>query len=288
MKVRANRWSDQATTPQGSTRVGPPATPPTPGPNPMFTPNDNPQGPERDWMTPCRSSMPTATPGRPPQISRRAANPLGRSAASNQNLATATANNEASARVARLTMGLHAVVQKAAELQRRVDGASAAPLALFETVVGHVQAAEELLSNVRSTIEGAAQRENVCATLLRQADKMHALEEAQRLGVRTPQLTMLARNLVASVSANAATCIKLMRPKSHDSPTSLDGRAEATVAEAARELGLASVTWQAAAEPPRCPPAPSRRPSPPMRPRRALTTSLLPSRLARTPSTNLL
>ena len=58
---------------------------------------------------------------------------------------------------------------------------------------GQLQRAEDSLSAVRAALEGNAQRENVAASLLRQADKDHALEEAQRLQCRTPQLTMLAK-----------------------------------------------------------------------------------------------
>ena len=233
------RWSDHASTPQGS-RVAAPATPPTPNANPSFTP-EVPSLPGDDWRTPCRSAMPSATPGRPPQIARRSGNPLARSTQNGATASSSTKQNDVvGARIVRVTMGLHAVVRQASELQRRVDAASAAPLSVFETLVSHVQATEELLSTVRSTIEGASQRENVCATLLRQADKMHALDEAQRLGVRTPQLTMLACNLVTSVSATAAHTIKLLRPNAtlHSAPP-VDGRTEASVDEARRELSLA-------------------------------------------------
>ena len=73
-------------------------------------------------------------------------------------------------------------------VQQQIDspGAAGAALGLFESLVGHLQAAEESLSRVRSAMEGAAMRENVAASLLRQADMAHAVEEAQRQGARTP------------------------------------------------------------------------------------------------------
>ena len=240
--MRQARWSDAAT-PQGATRQAHPSTPPTPNTNPAFPTPDAEGDLRSDLRTPCRAAAP---PGHPPQIARRpgrsmAPSPLVGPAFIDPPRTTASAEN--TARTARVHMGLLNSVRQSAELQRLLHetATAGAPLSVVEVLIMHLQVAEEHLSRVRSAVEGAAQRENVCATLLRQADKAHALEEARRQGAHTPQLTMLTRNLVASISATAATCLKLLRPSSAlgASPPQIDARTEAEVTEAGRELSLA-------------------------------------------------
>ena len=167
----------------------------------------------------------------------------------------ASGTGQQAARAARLGVSLMNVVRHSTELQKFMDTADAAraPLARFETLTGQLQRAEDALSTVRAALEGNAQRENVAASLLRQADKDHALDEAQRLQCRTPQLTMLVRNLLSSVQATASLCLKLMRGASggasgllgggsaggggsHGGGGSLDAVSESAVRRAAQAL----------------------------------------------------
>ena len=146
----------------------------------------------------------------PPQVAavaagsneQRAAALPGRAASTAGSAAPASAS-DGHALAARLSVGLMGVSRQAGELSRFMDSADAAraPLATFELLLGRMQAAEEALSCVRGSLEGYGARENVCASLLRRADTAHALEEAQRQSQRTPELTMLSRNLCASVAA---------------------------------------------------------------------------------------
>ena len=164
---------------------------------------------------------------------------------------------------ARLSVGLMGCGRHVSELQRFLDShdAALAPLQTFETLVIRLQAAEVELSGVRAVLEGRTQRENVCATLLRQADKKHALAEARRLQQRTPEVRMLASNLLASVAAVSNACLKQLRPTSGKSlappPTAaLDASSEAAVRKALHELssalslfdGCAGVSASAASE----------------------------------------
>lgn len=309
-------------TPKGATRVPAAATPPTPLPQPMFSPEvdastdglGQPPTPRRlilgsgDWNeqedmhTPCRTSAPNASveaTRRPPQISRPARsrsvtadglnnnlvrssiNMMGTSASSvggesslplpsdrgtlhgsraapavapkahggtssGVSSAKTTSTADAHALSARLSVGLMGTSRHAGELARFIDtpDATRAPLASIELLVGRLQAAEEALSQVRAALEGVCSRENVCASLLRRADTEHALAEAQRLSQRTPELTMLSRNLCASVAAISNACLKQLRPSSganaaHHPAASLDASAEAAVHTATQELAAA-------------------------------------------------
>jgi hypothetical protein len=103
------------------------------------------------------------------------------------------------------------------------------------------QVAEDALSCVRARLEGSSQRENVCASLLRQADKSHALQEAHELGSRTPELTLLVQNLTASVSAIATACLRHLRPATASALARIDAELEgsARTADAALSSLLA-------------------------------------------------
>ena len=160
--------------------------------------------------------------------------------------AKTTSTADAHALSARLSVGLMGTSRHAGELARFIDtpDATRAPLASIELLVGRLQAAEEALSQVRAALEGVCSRENVCASLLRRADTEHALAEAQRLSQRTPELTMLSRNLCASVAAISNACLKQLRPSSganaaHHPAASLDASAEAAVHTATQELAAA-------------------------------------------------
>ena len=113
-----------------------------------------------------------------------------------------TTTADGAARAARLCVGLLHTTRQASELQRWVDSAEGvrSPLELIETIIGALQAAEDGLSRIRACVEGSSQRENACASLLRDADRVNALREARELGSRrTPAVTMLLQNLLTSV-----------------------------------------------------------------------------------------
>lgn len=160
---------------------------------------------------------------------------------------------EGAARAARLCVGLLRAIQQAATLTRWVDTAEAvqASLAHTELVVHALQNAEEALSRVRASVEGASQRENVCASLLRQSDTAHALQNARAQGGRTAAVTLLLHNLITSISATAGACVKQLRPAPSAACVSgLDAETEAALRAAEEELSRALGTDGCVAEPP--------------------------------------
>jgi len=138
-------------------------------------------------------------------------------------------------------MGLTYVVRQASQLQRWVDSADGAraSLARVESLLIKLQAAEEVVSAVRSAVEGDSQKENRCANLLRQVDKTHALEEAHRLSSRTINVTLLVSNILASISHAASASIKQLRPPATAALGRLGAETEASVRAAQHELSHA-------------------------------------------------
>ena len=214
-------------------------TPPTPVPMALPLPPAEPSTPANEGVacTPHRPPGEPTSAHRPPPPHARPQRHSSR---------TAAATAETTARASRICVGLMRIIQQGTELQRWVDSAEGVqcPLNQVENIVSALQLTEDALSRLRACIEGASQRENVCAALLRQADKTNALNEAYELGSRrTPALTMLLHNLLTSISATACACVKQLR--SAPSPAclvQLDDGTEVALRQAELELSRACGT----------------------------------------------
>jgi hypothetical protein len=239
-EVDAARRETIGTPRRHRSRIGVDAgTPPTPVPMALPLPPAEPSTPANEGVacTPHRPPGEPTSANRPPPPHARPQRHSSR---------TAAATAEATARASRICVGLMRIIQQGTELQRWVDSAEGVqcPLDQLERIVSALQLAEDALSRLRACIEGASQRENVCAALLRQADKTNALNEAYELGSRrTPALTMLLHNLLTSISATACACVKQLRPA--PSPAclvQLDDGTEEALRQAELELSRACGT----------------------------------------------
>lgn len=239
-EVDAARRETIGTPRRHRSRIGVDAgTPPTPVPMALPLPPAEPSTPANEGVacTPHRPPGEPTSANRPPPPHARPQRHSSR---------TAAATAEATARASRICVGLMRIIQQGTELQRWVDSAEGVqcPLDQLERIVSALQLAEDALSRLRACIEGASQRENVCAALLRQADKTNALNEAYELGSRrTPALTMLLHNLLTSISATACACVKQLRPA--PSPAclvQLDDGTEEALRQAELELNRACGT----------------------------------------------